>query len=206
MITSPFEIPSIALAKTTASSRQESREFALQHGDTDEMSLERRRIAASHRVRLIDRGIDSLTLGKKHMILLFDRKIANLRKRTQTAETEDRIAELESQKAVETAEIDKQITEFHVDAGILENGCLNFDSLTLRLPCENKQTGRKGRARFTVAGFLYNIETYLGQLLKLEAEAHGKPQYAVCVEEDDDETEDSDIVTEEERAAMRAVK
>src|ERR1035437_7162780 len=104
-----FDMPTLDLARTTATSRAESRQYALAHGDTDEMMLERRRIAASSRLRVIEAAIESMELAKKTVLLRLDQKIALLQKRNSPhGSREDDIAEAEEQKKIERGTYDER--------------------------------------------------------------------------------------------------
>ncbi len=193
-----FELPTIGLARQPKGAAA-SRQYALIHGNTDEMALEHRRLQVSGRLRCVERAIESTILEKKAKLLALDRKITALRKRDAAEGTADQIAELENEKIIVVGELDARSAAFNIEAGHMEIGCLQFDALSIRDLAENKETGKKGLARFTVAGYAEHIETLLVEILRLLAEVHGKPEIIKFLEEEKS-VGAGDIVDEKERA------
>jgi len=142
--------------------RNAMKQAVREHGDTDPLKLEERRIIISERMIVLNRQIENMQLHKKAMIAEHDRRIIEVSLRESKIDQDTiakghELAALEQSKAAQTFQYDTMISGMLSNQTIAEGLCLIVDGVTLREEVVAK-SGKKGMMRFSCAGFMSDVD------------------------------------------------
>lgn len=146
-----FQIPVSSMTKKEQ--RNEMRRMVKDHGDTDPLKLEERRIVVSERMYVVQKQIETLQLSKKAMIAEHDKRLKELRMSCEKNENQEILQEIsavEASKAANTMQYDTLIGQQISNQNIAELLCLVVDGVTVREEVEST-SGKKGMMRFSSA-------------------------------------------------------
>lgn len=217
-----IDLPTMSMTKSSAkNAAAEARAAAREHGDTDPLCIEQRRLRLSQQLLKMHEWREVTSAEKKATIAAFETGIAALQEQASTATDPLVIADLEQKTELMRQTRDAQAAQYNrlmkkeaVDCAMLEAQCIIIDSLTLRDEVES-DSGKKGRVRYSAALIASEAEYFAGQtyrrMLKMSKFlAATNPEYAVLLAGDDEESEsddskfsDADIVSDEDRSRIK---
>ncbi len=214
-----FDIPVTSLAKAheEGSPAAWMKEVAKEHGDTDPLAVERRRVRLTSYVVAMDSHLKKMQMQKKLFIVRTAKEMKEFEdKSPESPEKQQQLAQMRAYREQEIVRYETLINQCMFQVASVDAQCLAVDCLSLRDDVKSK-SGKKGKLRFSAC--VYNLDaaeftrkTYNRMRKLYELLANQNPLTAGTVSQDDDDDgnepddvvyDDEDVVTEEDRKAIK---